>query len=140
VSEPARSAIWQAARALVGVPFRPQGRNADVGVDCIGLVVLTAEAVGLTLPDVRDYHLSDHPARLWAGLRAAGFQPVTEPQPGDLVLLRIASAARHLAIASPIGLIHAHAQLRRVVEHGWDASWRDRLAAAFAFPPIPKPE
>jgi hypothetical protein len=30
-------------------------------------------------------------------------------------------------------MIHAHGDLERVVEHGLDATWRERVSAAFRF-------
>ena len=55
------AAIAAAARALVGVPFRLQGRDPVLGLDCVGLVGAAMRAAGyapvsythLTLPTKR---------------------------------------------------------------------------------------
>ena len=56
-------------------------------------------------------------------------------RPGDIVLLRMDGSPQHLAIVSDwensLGLIHAYAPARAVVEHALDDWWRERIEAAF---------
>lgn len=112
----------RAARALIGVPFRPRGRDPVRGVDCVGVVVLAHAGAGRTVlaPD-------DYPLRGWSGDRVlrwaarAGFRQVAEPRAGDVALLPQPFGHWHLGIVGGGDgegrtLIHAHAGLRRVVE------------------------
>lgn len=47
---------YQRALALVGVTFRPQGRDPEIGLDCIGLVI---EAFQLSPVELPRYRLTD---------------------------------------------------------------------------------
>lgn len=42
-----RSQIAEAARSLVGAPFRHQGRAKATGIDCSGLAIMSGRMVGL---------------------------------------------------------------------------------------------
>lgn len=50
-----RSTIIPTARTYCGVKWEHQGRNKDVGIDCIGLPVLVARDLGLEVRDVQGY-------------------------------------------------------------------------------------
>ena len=109
------------ARALVGCPFRPQGRDAGSGLDCVGLV---AEVFGIP-PEVlaRDYRLrGDHEERLQAELRRY-FRPVVATSTGDVLLFEVADDQLHLAVKTRGGFVHADAGLRRVVETPGEPPW-----------------
>ena len=58
--------------------------------------------------------------------------PVEGMAPGHILLLRIERAPQHMAVVSDLpgglGLIHAYAPARAVVEHALDAAWRARIA------------
>lgn len=119
------------ARRWLGTLWRHQARLRGVGVDCGGLVVCVAQALGLPV--------EDHPpgyARLPDGvsLRACVERQCTRIatlEPGAVLLMRWADAPQHLAIVSTLsegfGMIHAWAGIRRVVEHGLTAEWRERV-------------
>ena len=130
-------AFVAAARALLGVPFRHQGRDPVHGVDCIGLAVLAARAIGLNPPDRTDY--PRQPTGQLAPALAGYLQPIdlADVKPGDLYLLAFAHEPMHLGIATDIGLLHTFSQVGRVVEHGLDAKWRRRIVAAYRLPVIP---
>lgn len=108
------------ARALIGTRFRPQGRSAADGVDCIGLAAL---AVGVAnVP--RDYALRGMPLRrLTDGLRAVGLVAADFMAPGDVLILRPGPAQLHLGIFTGTGLVHGDAGLRRVVERPLPLPW-----------------
>lgn len=111
------------ARALVGVPFRPQGRDAGQGLDCAGLALA---AFGLPAEFVRnDYRLrGDHRTEIEAGLRSH-FRRVGRRQvrAGDLLLLSVSKDQAHLAVLTEAGFVHADARLGRVVETPGAPSW-----------------
>lgn len=116
----AGDAIVARARALIGVRFRPQGRTREAGLDCIGLA---AAAVGATAVPC-DYRLrGSSPARLAAGLEAAGLRPVDSAQAGDVLAMEAGPAQLHLGVFSGGGLIHGDAGLRRVVERPGPPPW-----------------
>lgn len=117
-SEAAR--IVARARGLIGVRFRPQGRDPAAGLDCVGLV---AVAIGIADPP-GGYALRGGTAEmLAAGLRAAGFRPAREMKAGDVLAMRTGPEQLHLGIWTGDGLVHADAGLRRIVERPGAAAW-----------------
>lgn len=117
------------ARALVGTRFRPQGREPEFGLDCVGLILcvfdLPADSVR------RDYRLrGDHKRELLSGL-ARAFRRIAPRmcRPSDVLMLQVAPDQLHLAIASDAGFIHADARLGRVVENSGKLPWP--VVAAF---------
>lgn len=111
------------ALALVGVQFRPQGRDARQGLDCAGLALA---AFGLPPMLVRnDYRLrGDHRAEIEAELRSH-FRKVSSRQAraGDLLLLSVGPEQFHLAVLTALGFVHSDARLARVVETPGAPHW-----------------
>jgi lipoprotein Spr len=121
-------AIVAAARALIGVRFRPQGRSAETGLDCVGLV---AAAIGAEAR--RDYALRGGAlARLAGELEAAGLRPAADARAGDVLVLAAGPAQFHLGIFTGAGLIHGDAGLRRVAERPAPLPWPVVAAWRFA--------
>ena len=109
-----------AARALVGVRFRPQGRAPEIGLDCIGLI---ARALGVEVSRA-DYDLRGGTLQeLEAGLRVAGCVPVAERRAGDVLVMHSGPGQLHLGIWAGDGIVHADARLRRVVERPGEVPW-----------------
>jgi len=108
------------ARGLTGTRFRPQGRTAAAGLDCIGLVALAIDA--RTVP--RDYALRGNARdRLVEGLKAAGLVAAVRMAAGDVLVLAPGPAQLHLGIFTGTGLVHGDAGLRRVVERPLPLPW-----------------
>lgn len=108
-----RSQFICAARRWLGVPWVHQGRNR-LGVDCIGLLLVTCWQLHLTDYDVRGYGL--FPRADWMQAEFDAILPrVDEAQPGDVVLLRLAKRLLHVGIRTEHGVIHAWGG-KRVVE------------------------
>lgn len=104
------------ARALVGTRFRPQGRSPELGLDCIGLVLVACD---LPAEQVRrDYRLrGDHRRELLAGLASVLRQIApAQRRAGDILLLQVTADQSHLAILTETGFVHADAGRGRVVE------------------------
>lgn len=126
-------AIVAAARANLGTPFRHQGRIPGKALDCAGLVVVTARAVGLEPLDFAGY-----PRRPFAGLmeQVLDAQPCLRrvsrvPQAGDVLLMRFDGDPQHLAICAGQTIIHAWAQPGRVAENDFTPDWQRRLVAVY---------
>lgn len=103
-----------AARALIGTPFRLQGRDSD-GVDCIGLIAMIH---GLSEAAPRSYALRGTPSdRVMEGLDRHFIRRLAVAlQVADILLLQPGLDQLHLGLWTGTGLVHAHAGLRRVVE------------------------
>lgn len=118
--------LAEAARALVGAPFRLHGRCSATGLDCIGVLAAAYAACGAHAPLPGRYALRSRdlpPTAAIAvrlGLRETG-GPI---RAGDVVIARPGPCQHHLAIATaPDRFVHAHAGLRRVVEGPIPADW-----------------
>lgn len=106
--------LAQAALSLVGVPFRLHGRNAETGLDCVGLVAAAMQRAGYAPVVPQGYAmraLSIHPMLEFA--LASGLEKVATQ--GDVLLAQVHSLQPHLLIAAHRGFVHAHAGLGRVV-------------------------
>lgn len=120
------------ARRWLGVRFLHQGRSA-AGLDCVGLVLVVAKALGaLSLDyDVKGYGLEPHP-QLAEKLRAALLP--SSVREGAVLLLKFAGQPRHLALCTGGTLIHAYKPRGAVIEHGFDMKWRKRVCGAYTLP------
>ena len=104
------------AEEWIGVPFKWQG-TVRKGCDCKGLVAGIARELGLPEADsvealAGDYSAVVDAARLRTGMaRLFDPVPVTERRAGDLLLVRLAGKAQHLAICAP-----TERQPNRVIE------------------------
>lgn len=111
------------ARQLIGVRFRPQGRSAELGLDCIGVAALT---FGLPPMRVRaDYRLRGGSRGEIEADLASFFDriPPASAEPGDLVLAAPGPMQLHVAVLTPEGYLHADAGLRRVAEAPGALPW-----------------
>ena len=122
------------ARKYLGVRWQHQGRNM-AGIDCIGLVFAVAHALKLTTFHTANYGRIPDGTLLRQGLEQHLVQ-VDQPVPGCVLLMCFDNFPQHLAIQSDIGIIHAYAQARKVVEHRLDAVWSSRVVSAYAFPGV----
>jgi hypothetical protein len=141
-----------AARALLGARWRHQGRDPATGVDCLGLVVCVARALGYpTTHDRGDYPLWPDGAELRAKLLASGLEllpPARPPAVGAVVQIRFPRdpyPGRHLGVvadapagapAGELHLIHAFQNAPsggRVIEEPL-RRWRPYVTGVFRFP------
>lgn len=115
--------LAEAARALIGVPFRLHGRDPSIGLDCIGVL---AAACGAPERLPGRYTLrSRHPPPTAAIAARLGLRETEGPvEAGDVIMVRPGAYQHHLAIATaPDRFVHAHAGLRRVVEGPISTDW-----------------
>mgnify|MGYP001442446068 CR=1 FL=1 len=123
-----------AARACLGTPFHHQGRVPQQGLDCIGLIVIALQAVGIAVQDRVDYARWPEAEALAQALAAHGAAPVSAPAPGDILLFVLAGRAQHVALCTaPEAMIHAYAPAGKVVEGSISVVWQRRLQQAYRF-------
>lgn len=123
--------LIEAARTFLGVPFRHQGRDI-LGIDCAGLVIASYRLCGTMLPDVKGYGREPWKDGLRAAVELGLGQPIqAERQPGDVLLFRVRREPQHVAIVTDRGMIHAYADVGRVVETSLDTRWIDRIVGHY---------
>lgn len=128
-----------AARRYVGVAFLHQGRNPDIGVDCVGLAKIVAvDDCGLhwlAQHDLTNYARNPNGGELERRIQAAFGPPVSELSPGRLVTIDFYGQSRHVGIVGEhngrLTLIHAYGRPPSVVEHGLDEKWRRRITGIY---------
>jgi cell wall-associated NlpC family hydrolase len=137
-----RQDIVDEARRWIGTRWQHQGALRGVGVDCIGLLIGVAYALGIDDAreqrrafEFRGYGRMPDPELL---LRAASeyLDPADGPELGGIALMRFTGSPTHFAIVSclePLTIIHAYAQARKVVENSMDAVWRSRVVRWYRF-------
>lgn len=137
------------ARQSVGVRFTHQGRS-EHGVDCLGFLILIAQKLHLTFDgkeaaalDMPHYGARPDVAFLKQKLDTYLVPiPIPELRAGDIVLLKIEGSPQHLALLSDypmigeLGMIHAYAPARTIVEHRYDAHWQRNTYAAYRLPQL----
>lgn len=110
--------IAERAITMVGIPFRLRGRTTESGVDCVGVVAEALACTGIAFEIPCDYTLrGEYLGRVFAFFGRDCFRALARdhPQPGDILLCRVADRQLHFAVFTSRGIVHAHAGLRRVV-------------------------
>lgn len=124
------------ARALIDTPWHHQGRAPNLGIDCIGLVVIVALRVGyriklITLLDQVDYGRDPNDGALERALDVCFAVRHGEAAAGDLLLFEHPQTKRqHIGVKTNIGMIHSQAG-QRVCEVPLDGRWQRILKAAY---------
>lgn len=124
--------IIQVAEDWIGTPFHQQGRQKNIGCDCIGLILGVAKAIGaISLTnqswDQCDVHIynSITDSKLLLDLIPQYFPETTNPQPGDILLIQISPIQYHLAIqAYNNKIIHACSSVNTVISHRIIPNWK----------------
>jgi len=124
----------EVARSMVGVPYKHHGRSRQ-GVDCVGLIVVVAEELGIELQGHTDYKKVPNPDTLLKGIlthctRTRGLS-IT---PGNIALMEFSTVtgATHVGIITDLGILHAHEVRGYVAEHRINDQWRKRIKATFS--------
>lgn len=122
------------ARSLIGVPWRHQGRNAAVGIDCAGLLILAFGVRG----EKPTYGRNPFQGQMEATLQLYLGQPLAEGAqvlPGDAVAMAYAGDIRHCGLIAgepgALTLIHTDSTLGRVTEHPLDTKWLRRIRQVY---------
>jgi len=131
-----RADILTVARSMLGTPFMHQGRLPGVALDCAGLVIAVARQLGIDHTDVAGYGRRPHLGLLDETLDNQSCLAVVAPAealPGDILLMRFAKEPQHLAIYAGQTIIHSWEAPGKVVEHGLDAIWSNRIVRVYRF-------
>lgn len=136
--------IVDTARTWLGTPFHHQARVKGVGCDCLGLVVGVVDELGLkdkngqNLASYDESAYSREPDGAYLKQKLTDLLeevPVAQAQAGDLALFSVRDNPQHLAILTDyeggLGMIHAYAPARKLVEHRLDSDWNSRLVKVF---------
>jgi len=122
--------LYEAAREFLGTPFKHQGRYVH-GVDCAGLVILSAKMIGKEIVDVGGYHRMPDDKALILAMDSQLIKVYRAPVANDIVLMAVGRNAQHVGIITPNGIIHAYEGAGKVVEHNFDARWSKRLRGVY---------
>lgn len=122
--------LVESARKYLGAPFRHQGRN-HLGLDCGGLLVLAASDMGRVLDDIKGYARTPDGKTLVAVMERNLKRVNRQPLPNDIILFKLRKYPQHIAICTDVGIIHAHADNGKVVEHRIDEKWRSMIVGVF---------
>lgn len=121
------------------VPFLHQGRNPDIGIDCIGLLVLACRDCGIPVMDVTSYGRNPVNGELERQLRLHFGPPKDSIQADDFVTIDYKGATRHVAIVGHhpdgLSLIHTSMSHGRVTEHRIDRKWTRRITGVYRVTP-----
>lgn len=127
--------IAATARKYLGTPWRHQGRDRVLGLDCIGLLVVVAQDLDLEYDDTTTYTMRPVPAEMIAALNGC-CDPVDEPQEGDIMAFFAVGDGwpQHVAIKTREGLIHTtRSGMGKVVEEEFTEEWKRKLEGAWRF-------
>ena len=133
------SEILETARSYIGTPFHHQGRKKGVGVDCAGLLVLTAEELGVSTGEASPRNYSRFPLvgrKFYEEVCLRMLEiPVSEIVPGSAVMfwIRRPDKPQHIGLWTGAGLLHAWFEAGKVLECSYGPYWKEREYAAFNF-------
>jgi len=128
--------IIAAARELLDMPFRHQGRASSGKTDCAGVICHVAESHGLPYADQTNYPRLPGSGRLESALDDQPCLirvPVSTRQAGDVLLMKFAGDPQHLAIFTGSTIIHAYETVGKVAEHRLDEAWERRIVRVYRF-------
>lgn len=132
-----REQIIAEARTWLGTPWHHQARLKGVGVDCIGLAIGVAKALGLSDYDIDGYGMQPDVKALVKTIESIATRiGIADARPGDMVLINFAQHPQHLGILTDKGIIHALSRVGFVAEHRLSSEWRKNIWRAYRFPGI----
>lgn len=126
------------AREYIGTPWHHTARVKGHGIDCAGLLVCVSQDLGVPVSDMTSYTLGDE-YELMVGTIEQYCRKLRDNEhliPGDILVFRGRMMTNHCAFYNgDDGIIHAYnsPSVKRVVEHGLDDSWRDRIVGRYRY-------
>ena len=130
--------VIEVARSLLNTPYQHQGRKPQVGIDCIGLVIVTARTLGLFDFDFTNYsRIPDGTLETEVTKHCTKLHVKKE---GALVLFNLSTLPHHCGIISRYqndwGLIHAYQNVGRVREHRLIDWWNNKIFGIYGLPNV----
>jgi len=119
------------AQTWLETPWHHQGRLKGTGVDCVGIIVGVCKELGIPIQDSLDYGRFPDGYFLAKEFERQLIRKTSDPQTGDIMLFRISRMPQHCGICSPMGIIHAHQGVMKVVETSLPTHWRSHLIGTF---------
>jgi len=118
-----RAQVITEARTWVGTPYLHQARMKLVGVDCIGVVIGTARALGLVATDFDITGYSRQPDGTLIEKAGRYMTRITQAamQPGDVVAIAFDGDPQHFGILvdyrhGGLAIVHASNNYAKVIE------------------------
>lgn len=119
-----REQIVTEARTWLGTPWVHQHRAKGVAVDCAGLVIGVARALGVVADDFDVQGYGRQPDGTLLDLCDMHLQRIgqADMQPGDVVVVAVERDPQHMGIVVPyhaagLAIVHAASNAGRVIEH-----------------------
>lgn len=143
MAHPLIPAFIETVRSYCGTRWRHQGRLPGIGLDCGGVHVCAAQAVGLPVHD----HPGGYP-RLPDGFTIEAIlsqdlvklDPMPAPddlQPGDLLLFDYGMGPGHLAVwVGDSRMVDSWMTAKKVCERGLDMNMAKRMCAVYRWPDL----
>ena len=131
---PSPDQILLKASELIGLPYR-HGGHSIYSVDCAGFVMLVLKELVLSSESLEEKHArsSGHGSGEMLDLVDLYLESCEE-QPGSIGLFWTdpsTKAAQHMAILTDLGLIHADASCKKVVEISTRRFWQKRCLGTY---------
>ena len=141
-----RAQVVAEARRWLGTPWVHQHRDCGAAVDCVGLVIGVARALGLVPPAFDFNGYSRRPDGTLLAVCDMHMQRIqrAQMQPGDVLVVAVERDPQHMGIVGDyaggrLSLIHACGPRTghgRVVEHRLVWTPRMQFRAAYALPGV----
>lgn len=134
-----REEIVAEARRWLDTPYQHKGRILGRAADCAAPIICTAWALGFEYEEQLDYGPVPNPDRMRAELERNMIRiPPSEAGDGDVLHLSWKQRPHHLALRTPVGILHAYNLIEppRVVEHTLSQDWINRVRGAYRFPGV----
>lgn len=134
-----RADVVAETRSWIGTRWVHQGRSRH-GIDCIGLVVVVRQALGVGEYDIAGYPRAPDGTFMSHFFAAGGARiQIPQAQPADLLLFKDARAPCHVGIITArdgdvMYMIHAAAGHHKVLEEQVMGEWRRKWVAAIQMP------
>jgi cell wall-associated NlpC family hydrolase len=134
-----KDAIVDAARSVVGTPYHHQGRIPEIGLDCVGVIVIYARCFGLELKDPANYSFRPKLETCLEYLTLNNIKKVESPEFGDILLFHKRRVIPpHFAIHLKDTIVHCPSVFveergikSKVVEAVYSEKWKGLLHSAW---------
>lgn len=126
--------MW--SNKYINIPFKDSGRDLN-GCDCWGLVRLVyQQEFDIELPSFSgEYDVND--PKLLHDLIAQhkeGWEVITEPEPGCVVLFRMFGSESHVGVAvSSTQFLHAREKYASAIENFASTEWKNRIVGYYKY-------